>query len=731
MPQRHGHDRGGTSATSPADLFSYDSIPTATSLAPNVGPLAGGTAVTVSGSGFTAGSTVSFGGTSAASVTVTNATTLIATSPGGTGAVDLTVTTPGGTSAVSSADVFAYDAAPTVTSLTPSAGPLVGGTVVMVTGTGFTAGSSVVFGSASAGSVSVTNATTLVATSPAGTGSVDVTVTTAGGTSVASAPDLFTYRVVPTLTVITPVLGPLAGGTVVTVTGSGFTAGSAVAFGSTPTTSVTVINATSLTAISPAASSGQVDVTVATAGGTTATSPADVFTYVGTPSVTSVAPNFGPPAGGTVVTVTGTGFTAGSTVAFGSAGAAISTTVTNTTTLTATSPAAAVGAVDLTVTTVGGTSATDAADLFTYSVSADVPTVGITPTSIPVTAGPVTYTVTVTGTGPIPTGSVALADGQGGTCTINSLTAGSGSCSMTENAASSPYTVTAHYSGDVTYASATATLYISTSVASGGSASSGSDGVTATATGSTNNGVDTVTETQYSSTPVGPITVGVNYNYFDVVDSTGNTFAAVGIADCSGVTESTVMQWWDPTANGGAGGWAIVMSPATDTTAPFGQTYSDVAGLQCISVTLSPNSSPTLAQITGTVFGTSNYPPTISTISPTIGPATGGTSVTIGGSYLAAATVTVGGAAATVTADTASSLTFTTPAGTAGSAPVVVTTVGGPSSSSFTYVAKPTVTGLSPSQGPLVGGTAVTISGTGFAAGSVVDFGATPATASP
>ncbi len=52
------------------------------------------------------------------------------------------------------------------------------------------------------------------------------------------------------------------------------------------------------------------DVTVTTAGGTSATSPADQFTYVGTPTVTGIAPPSGPTAGGTVVSITGTNFTA-------------------------------------------------------------------------------------------------------------------------------------------------------------------------------------------------------------------------------------------------------------------------------------------------------------------------------------------------------------------------------------------------------------------------------------
>ena len=103
--------------------------------------MVGGTAVTITGSRFVAGSSVTFGGVAAAAVAFTNATTLVATSPAGTGVADVVVTTPGGTSATSVGDLFSYAPVPTVSAVTPAAGPLSGGTVVTVTGTGFTPGS--------------------------------------------------------------------------------------------------------------------------------------------------------------------------------------------------------------------------------------------------------------------------------------------------------------------------------------------------------------------------------------------------------------------------------------------------------------------------------------------------------------------------------------------------------------------------------------------------------------
>src|SRR6185312_8219621 len=83
---------------------------------------------------------------------------------------------------------------PTVTSLSPVQGPSAGGTLVTVTGTNFAAGDTVDFGAVAASTVTVSSPTSLVATSPAGTGTVDVTVTSAGGTSAATAADHFAYQ---------------------------------------------------------------------------------------------------------------------------------------------------------------------------------------------------------------------------------------------------------------------------------------------------------------------------------------------------------------------------------------------------------------------------------------------------------------------------------------------------------------------------------------------------------
>jgi PKD repeat protein len=101
-----------------------------------------------------------------------------------------------------------------------------------------------------------------------------------------------TPMVTPTITNISPKNGPCAGGTSVTITGTGFSGTTAVNFGPTAATSFTVVSSTSITATSPAHTAGTVDVTVTTPGGASATSADDRFTYIAPaiPIITSVSP---------------------------------------------------------------------------------------------------------------------------------------------------------------------------------------------------------------------------------------------------------------------------------------------------------------------------------------------------------------------------------------------------------------------------------------------------------
>ena len=99
----------------------------------------------------------------------------------------------------------------------------------------------------------------------------------------------------PAVTGLTPANGPAAGGSSVTITGSGFIGATAVAFGATDATTFTVDNDASITATAPGAAGSVVDVTVTNADGTSATGGADQYTYDPVPAITSLAPAHGPP----------------------------------------------------------------------------------------------------------------------------------------------------------------------------------------------------------------------------------------------------------------------------------------------------------------------------------------------------------------------------------------------------------------------------------------------------
>ena len=154
---------------------------------------------------------VDFGSNPATAYTVNSATQITATSPAGSASmVDITVTTPSGTSATSSADQYTYEGGPSLTALSPVAGPPSGGTTVTITGSNFTGASEVDFGPSPASAYTVNSATQITATSPTESAStVHVVITTPVGTSALGVADEFSFESVPTVTTVTPAAGPL------------------------------------------------------------------------------------------------------------------------------------------------------------------------------------------------------------------------------------------------------------------------------------------------------------------------------------------------------------------------------------------------------------------------------------------------------------------------------------------------------------------------------------------
>jgi hypothetical protein len=297
--------------------------PTVTALSPATGPLAGGTAVTLTGTDFTGATAVTFGTTAATAFTVDSETQITATAPAGTGTVDVTVTTAIGTSATAgTGNDYTYAAPLQAIGASLSFAPLGVGAdgVFTITLTNPNPTNSPAFDIFSATDAALTS---LVAGAAGGTCSLGSTsaisprsvfyrsvivppgsctlMTSYTGVSegiatfsidpfqpsgypqTPTASVSFQVSVPPTVTSVFPFAGPTTGGTSVTIDGTNFTGATGVSFGTTPATAFTVNSATSITATAPAGA-GTVDVRVTKAGVTSAAAgPGNDYTYAPEP----------------------------------------------------------------------------------------------------------------------------------------------------------------------------------------------------------------------------------------------------------------------------------------------------------------------------------------------------------------------------------------------------------------------------------------------------------------
>uniref|UniRef100_UPI003BA94673 ice-binding family protein n=1 Tax=Streptomyces sp. NBC_00857 TaxID=2975851 RepID=UPI003BA94673 len=239
--------------------------------------------------------------------------------------------------------------------LSPNQGSTGGGDEVIISGHNFTGTTDVRFGSRKAVGFTVVNNTTIDAITPAGSGAVQVTVTTPGGTGVLGT---FYYLPPPSIRLVTPSAGSKTGGNTVTLTGIGLYTTRQVFFG-TQLVVFVVVSDNELTVTVPAAA-GPVAVTVTTRGGV---SSGAVYTYLDAPSVTGVTPASGPVGGGNLVVITGTAFSRTTGVTIGGT-PVISYRIASDTEIDAVVPAGTPGSADVSVTTLGGT--TTAIDAYTY-----------------------------------------------------------------------------------------------------------------------------------------------------------------------------------------------------------------------------------------------------------------------------------------------------------------------------------------------------------------------------
>ncbi len=359
---------------------------TVTSVSPASGSSVGGVPVTITGTNFAAGATVSFGVGTATQVVVVNPTTITAVTPPYVGGnVSVTVTNHAGDRG-SLANGFAYIANPLPTQpqlnvAIPATGSPAGGGSVTIAGSNLLQGLTVTIGGAPATIVSRSLVSVQVTTPPGTAGSsVDVVVTNPNGQS-ATLTGAFTYSnppVPPTVTSISPALGSMNGGTQFVISGTGFNYGAVVSFGGPPppvgagiraVTMAVTYNPTlcgsgvalpCIVATAPPYAIGGADVVVtnmdpatgvidAGSGSSTLTQG---FTFVTAPSISNVTPSSGTVSGGTTISITGTNFETGAQVYVGGQPALVQSATA--TSITAIAPANTAGTAAVMVTNPDG-----------------------------------------------------------------------------------------------------------------------------------------------------------------------------------------------------------------------------------------------------------------------------------------------------------------------------------------------------------------------------------------
>jgi len=305
--------------------YTYNPFPVIEEAEPHYGgPLSGGTEVTVTGSNFMEGVVVTIGEERVGQLDFFSPTELrFKTPPGTVGSKTVRVVNPDGQEAMLE-DGFTYNPAPTISSVKPNAGPLEGGTPVVISGTGFLPGlpaADVLIGGAGASFIAPRSSTKITAETPPSTPGVkDVVVTNRDGQR-ATLEAGFTYNPAPAIAKVIPDNGRLAGGTEIAIRGSGFLPGARVLISTETGTfraasSVQVVSPAIVTATTPPGKPGPKDVLVFNPDRQIIKLP-EGFTYNPMPTITRITPDHGTAGGGTKLTIEGTGFLHGARVVVG------------------------------------------------------------------------------------------------------------------------------------------------------------------------------------------------------------------------------------------------------------------------------------------------------------------------------------------------------------------------------------------------------------------------------
>jgi hypothetical protein len=731
------------------DAFTFVPPPIITGLSPTVGGTGGGTLVTVSGQHFGPGALVTFDGL-VATTSFVSPSELVAETPGhAPGDVAVTVFNPDGQSdQVQGAFTYvALGPPPTISSIIPNTGTTAGGTTVVITGTGFAPGAVVTLGGAAVASFSYDSETQLtLVTAPRPFGAVDVRVRNPDNQFVLVAGG-FTYQhPAVVLTQLAPGSGRTSGNQVVTVSGNHFLTGATVSFGGTAGTAVNVTGATSLTVTTPARAAGTVSLTVTNPDGQV--SNGLPFTFVPPPTVSAVQPAHGSTLGGGSFTLTGTGFLSGATVSFGGP-QATGVAVQGSTSLTGVLPARAAGVVGVTVTNPDGQAAT-LPSAFTFIVppllNAVNPSSGTTlgGTQVTLSGGSFVSGATVS-FGGLPSTAVAFVSATQLVAVAPPAAAGS-----VDVRVQNPDGQSATLASAFTYFAPPALGKVSPSsgpTAGGTQVTLSGAGFLSGARvlfGSTMAALPSqVTPTQVVVTapPHVPGTVSITVRNPD-----GQTSA---VAAAYAFLPPPVVTSVNPPHGPVAGGAVVKLGgagfqPGAQVT--LGGVNAEVLSTSAAALQVRTGAGMPLGELSLTVQNPDGQathlpkayrtlpPPTVSGITPSGGPTSGGTHVQVAGEgFRVGARVFIGGIEAqSVVFVSGTSLTAVTPAGPAGAAPLRVVNPDGVDHvlpDAFLFQAPPVAIHMvTANSGSERGGTGVLVSGAHFTLGTAVSFGAVPAT---
>ena len=723
----------GGVAPSASVKYKFVAPPAVTKVEPAEGSTAGGTVLKITGTGFAESASVKVGGVAATEVEYKSATELKAKTGAHAAGKAEVVVTQGEVSSVANGS-FTFITPPTVTSISPKEGSTAGGTTVKVKGTGFLKGAKVKIGG-EATSVTVVSETEITAKTVAESAGEPEVEVTEGGVA-ASASVKYTFAAPPTVTKVEAAEGPAAGGTVVTITGTKFVKASTVKIGS-EATEVEYKSATELKAKTAATAAGK-DEVVVTSGEISSTGGPS-FTYLAAPKVSSVSPAEGSTAGGTAIVLKGTDFVAGAKVSL-AGGEATSVVVVSATEITAKTPAGAAGKDEVVVVDADGTSSAGAG--FTYITP---PTVSAVSPKEGTTAGGTT--VKITGTGFLKGAKVKI----GGEATGVTVVSGTEITAKTVAQSASEPEVEVSVGGVAPSASVKYKFVAPPAVTKVEPAEGSTAGGTVlkiTGTGfaesaSVKVGGVAATEVEYKSATELKAKTGAHAAGKAEVVVTQGEVDSVANGSFTFITPPTVTSI-SPKEGSTAGGTTVkvkgtgFLKGAKVKIGGEATSVTVVSETEITAKTVAESAGEPEVEVTeggvaasASVKYTFAAPPTVTKVEAAEGPAAGGTVVTITGTkFVKASTVKIGSEATEVEYKSATELKAKTAATAAGKDEVVVTSgeissTGGPS---FTYLAAPKVSSVSPAEGSTAGGTAIVLKGTDFVAGAKVSLAGGEAT---